>query len=597
VLSEIIEKVRIALEQGDAESACVMLEPVEGQLTQPDTLFMAAVAFARGHRYPLALDKLKRLHDLGYSNQDTRSLHAEILTALGRHQLAATIHRQIIEAGDTTAERQFKLATALFASDQVSQAEAILAHPALTVSASLRDQVLLLRGRCLAALNRIEEARMMFSRVNPAGDLGDVLRYRRARLHMRTGDFDAAAEELQQLISESSVSDAAQTTWATNAIHSGRIDEARRFLKRALQDNPSLEMMMLALDLATETGDTDTETIWRATWDTHADADLFRALHSRFMHLDDHQHAQWLRKDYARRADKDQHWEWAQLKGLLAEKDYAQVEQILRATQHREAHQEATALLAFAQGDYAAALAAAQHLCQQRPADQYYNALVVTAFRCLGDPRVDLLIDAKTLVTETALPIAEDRPLWETICQVVRRQHLMHHSPLLQSVRQGTQTPGHLFLANQIESMNRLLGEISSAAYRLFDRLAGDALAEGHPIRRHRPTDISLHTSWSILARGDTFHVSHVHNKGWYSGSCYLEVPNAINSHSDAGYLIFGEPPFETRDPLPATGFVKPTPGKLALFPSYFWHSTRPFNSEGERLMVAFDFGVPDRAV
>ena len=39
---------------------------------------------------------------------------------------------------------------------------------------------------------------------------------------------------------------------------------------------------------------------------------------------------------------------------------------------------------------------------------------------------------------------------------------------------------------------------------------------------------------------------------------------------------------------LPPTKLIEPKPGRLALFPSWMWHGTRPFG-QGERLTVAFD--------
>jgi hypothetical protein len=39
---------------------------------------------------------------------------------------------------------------------------------------------------------------------------------------------------------------------------------------------------------------------------------------------------------------------------------------------------------------------------------------------------------------------------------------------------------------------------------------------------------------------------------------------------------------------LPPFRTIEPKPGRLALFPSYMWHGTRPF-AEGERMTVAFD--------
>ena len=109
-----------------------------------------------------------------------------------------------------------------------------------------------------------------------------------------------------------------------------------------------------------------------------------------------------------------------------------------------------------------------------------------------------------------------------------------------------------------------------------------------------RPRQPMPHASWSIQAAAATYHESHVHSKGWYSGTCYVDVPSQLTSTSAAGQLIFGEPPFETKDKLSAEAQVLPAVGKLVLFPSYFWPETRPFSGSERRLVVAFDFGTPD---
>ena len=57
---------------------------------------------------------------------------------------------------------------------------------------------------------------------------------------------------------------------------------------------------------------------------------------------------------------------------------------------------------------------------------------------------------------------------------------------------------------------------------------------------------------------------------------------------SRAGWLKFGEPG-STVPGCPPEHFVRPEPGMLALFPSYFWHGTVPFGHGGRRLTAAFD--------
>jgi hypothetical protein len=44
----------------------------------------------------------------------------------------------------------------------------------------------------------------------------------------------------------------------------------------------------------------------------------------------------------------------------------------------------------------------------------------------------------------------------------------------------------------------------------------------------------------------------------------------------------------------PATRAVEPREGRLVIFPSYFYHRTRPFDCIGARISIAFD-AVPRR--
>ena len=61
------------------------------------------------------------------------------------------------------------------------------------------------------------------------------------------------------------------------------------------------------------------------------------------------------------------------------------------------------------------------------------------------------------------------------------------------------------------------------------------------------------------------------------------------NRNSEEGVLTFAAPGLLTQPPLPAQHAVRPEPGMLVLFPSYFWHGTVPFRSEQARMTVAFD--------
>ena len=60
--------------------------------------------------------------------------------------------------------------------------------------------------------------------------------------------------------------------------------------------------------------------------------------------------------------------------------------------------------------------------------------------------------------------------------------------------------------------------------------------------------------------------------------------------HGQDGFFELGRPPEEFAIAEP-TGImpVKPEPGLMILFPSYFYHRTIPFVSDQRRISIAFD--------
>jgi hypothetical protein len=92
-----------------------------------------------------------------------------------------------------------------------------------------------------------------------------------------------------------------------------------------------------------------------------------------------------------------------------------------------------------------------------------------------------------------------------------------------------------------------------------------------------------------VRLRGGGFHANHVHPQGAISSALYLALPErAEGDPSEAGWLVLGEPPRDLGLDLPPHTKIEPKAGRLALFPSWMWHGTRPF-AEGERMTVAFD--------
>ncbi|HET7591591.1 MAG TPA: putative 2OG-Fe(II) oxygenase, partial [Rhodanobacteraceae bacterium] len=132
------------------------------------------------------------------------------------------------------------------------------------------------------------------------------------------------------------------------------------------------------------------------------------------------------------------------------------------------------------------------------------------------------------------------------------------------------------------------------ALFKAFDAPIRDYIARiGHgsdPLPRRNLGGYRFNGSWSVRLRASGFHHNHVHPRGWISSACYVALPEGMVNPADrGGTLTFAEPGILTTPPLPAEHEVRPEPGTLVLFPSYFWHGTVPFSGERMRLTVAFD--------
>lgn len=186
--------------------------------------------------------------------------------------------------------------------------------------------------------------------------------------------------------------------------------------------------------------------------------------------------------------------------------------------------------------------------------------------------------------------IADRLPPLNLLADTLRKRHTLSGQPLEQSLRGGTQTDGSLF--SQIDPVIVALRECLRATVK--EHVAKLPHPDpAHPLLAPRRDRIAFSGSWSVRLRGRGFHANHVHPEGWISSALYIVLPPGIGE-DEAGILTLGE----AKDPsfpidLPPFRTVEPKPGRLALFPSYLWHGTRPFG-EGERMSVAFDIARLD---
>ena len=586
------------LQHGRVAEACQLFDRILPSSLGPRSLFGAAVAYASVSRFTEALGMLQLLDSDKRSRAESLSLRADIYAQMGRNRDAAAIYNELLRGGHADEALHYKLSQALFGAGDVEPALVAL-EPALRVKdARGRSQAKLLWARCEAALGRFREAQAQLEKLQKKSELKDVAQYRLARLALHSGDYAKAQQLLSAFLRKQPESEAAQQALLLSYIYCGQREQAQEAISSLLERTSDVETLSIAGDYIHEMGLDNVYEFWQRAWMLDHSPAVYRAFMTRLLAQADIHRVRSLLDEYASVHGRDGHWEWGQMNWLRLTGEHQQIIALAASSELSDAHHESVGLAYFALGRYDQALSKALALNGQSPGNQYFIAMLLTALRCLDDPRYGQLADYKTMIYEVDLTEARSvthAPLdWAALSADIRALHTMRASPVLQSVRAGTQSPGNLFNANRRGELAKLSSAIEIQAQRIFTQVGQLNQPQEHPLRMFRPRRPMLHASWSIQAAAATYHESHVHSKGWFSGTCYVDVPSVLRGDSQDGQLIFGEPPFETKDALCAEAQVLPSVGKLVLFPSYFWHGTRSFSGSEERLVVAFDFGQPD---
>jgi hypothetical protein len=167
--------------------------------------------------------------------------------------------------------------------------------------------------------------------------------------------------------------------------------------------------------------------------------------------------------------------------------------------------------------------------------------------------------------------------------------HTTAYHPLEQSLREGTQTRGSLF-ERQVPTVQALAQQLQR---QIKDKLADLPHDPAHPFLSRNNGHIRFAGSWSVRLRSGGFHINHIHHAGWLSSALYVSLPvgmgDAPTGVATPGALAFGIPDTALGLDLPPRRVEPPRVGRLLIFPSYFWHGTIPFESDQDRLTVAFD--------
>ncbi|NIJ66196.1 Tfp pilus assembly protein PilF [Sphingomonas leidyi] len=234
----------------------------------------------------------------------------------------------------------------------------------------------------------------------------------------------------------------------------------------------------------------------------------------------------------------------------------------------------------------AEALARLEPLLAADPFDQQALALQGLAWRFTGDPRDAWLNDAERLVSASRLapPDGDAAGFNARLDAALTARHRDQQQPLGQTLRGGTQTSDDLFaLPDPMIAAVRAM--IEAQVRRWLAALPADA---EHPFLRRNTGRFAFSGSWSVRLRRAGFHENHIHPQGWISACYYVALPQAVDYHRQ-GWLKFGESGLRLGERERIARMIRPEPGLLVLFPSYFYHGTVPFEDSGHRTTIAFD--------
>lgn len=243
--------------------------------------------------------------------------------------------------------------------------------------------------------------------------------------------------------------------------------------------------------------------------------------------------------------------------------------------------------------DPVAALAVNRENLRVEPAYTRGLALKYVALSELGDPTgaeylydYDHLVQRLTAKCPSSFAAIKDFNLLLT-------EHILNNVNLHKSPKNYTTVNGAHSGFDGIFNNDKQLGEcvhemVLDAVNRYIENLALEA---DHPINTTKPSEYRI-LIWAVATERGGHEQPHIHARSWIGGSYYVHLPDDFDSQPspNAGWIEFGRG--ETalhRLHEPKTRAYKPVEGDFLIFPGYFWHNTIPLESDGKRVVMAFD--------
>jgi tetratricopeptide (TPR) repeat protein len=215
------------------------------------------------------------------------------------------------------------------------------------------------------------------------------------------------------------------------------------------------------------------------------------------------------------------------------------------------------------------------------PMNQLLIAYKGLCWQLTEDERYEWLIDYQRYIVAYDIPVPPEYTSREEFLtdlqQILLAMHSTEHEPLKQTLKNGTQTPGRLFY-KPIPQIVALKKSFEIITREFVNSLPSD---HSHPLLSRKAQQFNFAGSWSVKLKPNGFHINHVHPEGWLSSCFYINVPD-FSKHEQpseyAGSIKFGESSMDLGKREKIGRIIAPSAGKVAIFPSYVWHGTFPFN-------------------
>ena len=147
----------------------------------------------------------------------------------------------------------------------------------------------------------------------------------------------------------------------------------------------------------------------------------------------------------------------------------------------------------------------------------------------------------------------------------------------------GYQTAGNLFAQK-----NNLIDKIRDIINLEIKKYQTHFKDSNEGLIKKWPKSYNLN-GWLVSMKSGGKLSAHIHEKGWISGSIYINVPPKIKTNSGNLVVCIDEKEDETKKKINQKKSIDVVTGSLCLFPSSLYHYTIPFEAKEERIVLAFD--------